>query len=103
MVYSNTGINYEESLELNQAVVHWNFDSEPPQNRYVVVSFGSPYTEEGWYFDTEGSRKNIEWEGPGIYYFDHFYAMYILAVPKEEIISWTYPVEIIPQNCKGGT
>lgn len=96
MVYPNTGINYDETLELNQAVVHWNF-GEPPQNRYVIVSFGSPYTEEGWYFVTEDSRKNIEWEGPGIYYFNHR-STYFLAVPKEEIISWTYPVEIIPQN-----
>ena len=99
MVYPDTRINYNEKDEINEVCVHWNLGL-PKSPYYVVVSFGLGYTEEGWYFDESRDIKNIEWEGPGIYDFNRIAVKYLLVVPKEEIIAWTYPVEIVPYNPK---
>jgi hypothetical protein len=96
MCYPDTGVNYNEEDEINEVCVHWNLGL--PKSLHYVVVFGLGHTEEGWYFDRD--RKNIEWEGPGIYYFNRNLGKLLLTVPKEEIIAWTYPVVIVPYNPK---
>ena len=56
MIYPNTGINYDETNKINEAVVHWNLGIPEPYT-YVVVSFGLAYMEEGWYFDENKNQK----------------------------------------------